>query len=289
MHCLPDCFSCIVQQVLNASRYAGADESQQFRVLRGVLEILQQVDLRLSPAEISGPVNRVVWEVTGVADPYRQYKEAGTRLALELYPRLEQTVAEAADPLEAAVRLAIAGNIIDVVHSSHHDLDAAVAEAFTQPLSGGGVEAFRQALARARNVLYLGDNAGETVFDRLLVQQLGKPVIYAVKGGPILNDATWEDAVAAGLDQVARLVSTGSDSPGTVLRECTDEFRQLFASADMVVAKGQSNYEMLSGPDTRRFFLLKVKCPLLGWDIGLPQGSLALRQGGWREVQNTAG
>lgn len=289
MHCLPDCFSCILQQVLNASRYAGADEAQQFEILRGVMEVLQQVDLRLSSAEISGPVNRIVRQVTGVADPYRQYKETGTQLALQLYPRLEQMVAEAADPLETALRLSIAGNIIDVVHTSHHDLEAAVADAFTQPLSGGGTEAFRQALGRSRQVLYLGDNAGETVFDRLLIQQLGKPVIYAVKGAPILNDATWEDAVAAGLDGAATLVSTGSDSPGTVLKECTDEFRQVFASADMVIAKGQSNYEMLSGDDARLFFLLKVKCPLVGQDLGVPKGSLAVRQGGRREMQENAG
>jgi uncharacterized protein with ATP-grasp and redox domains len=281
----PDCYSCTVQQILGASRYAGAEEAQQFTILRRVLEALQEIDLSLSPAEDSGPLNHIVQEVTGVADPYARYKAESTRLSLELYPQLRQRVSGASDPLEVALRLAIAGNIIDVVHTGHKDLDIAIERALTQPLSGGGLEAFRQALARARGVLYLGDNAGETVFDRLLVEQLGKPVTYAVKGGPILNDATLEDALAAGLDQVATLVSNGSRSPGTVLQLCTAEFRHLFATADLVIAKGQSNYEMLSHADERLFFLLQVKCPVVGQDLGLPQGSAVVRQGGWRQAQ----
>ena len=279
MHCYPDCFSCMVQQALGASWEAGADEPQQFEVMRRVLAMLQAADLSLSPSELSRTTNAIVREVTGTADPYANYKEASTRLALEMYPRLKELVTQSADPLEAALRLSIAGNIIDVVHTRHHDLEAAVERALTYPLPGSGMASFRAALARAGGVLYLSDNAGETVFDRLLIEQMGKPVIYAVKGSPILNDATAGDALAAGLGQAATLVSTGSDSPGTVLRTCSQEFREIFASADLVISKGQSNYETVSSGDGRVFFLLQVKCAVLGRDIGWPVGSMVLLQG----------
>jgi hypothetical protein len=114
---------------------------------------------------------------------------------------------------------------------------------------------------------------------------MGKPVFYAVKGGPILNDATAADALAAGLDRAATLVSTGSDSPGTVLSLCTDEFRKIFASADLVISKGQSNYETVSKQDARVFFLLQVKCAVLGRDIGWPLGSMVVTQGGRLEAR----
>ncbi len=279
MHCYPDCFSCMVQQALGASREAGADEPKQFEVIRSVLAMLQAADLSLSPSELSRTTNAIVREVTGTADPYANYKEASTRLALEMYPRLKKLVTRSADPLEAALRLSIAGNIIDVVHTRHHDLEATVERALRHPVSGSGMAIFRTALARAGGVLYLSDNAGETVFDRLLVEQLGKPVTYAVKGSPILNDATAADALAAGLGQAATLVSTGSDSPGTVLKLCSDEFRKIFASADLVISKGQSNYETVNNGDPRVFFLLQVKCAVLGRHIGWPVGSMVVLQG----------
>ena len=280
MQFLPDCYSCLTQQALGASRHAGAPAEQQLEVMRQVLAVLQAADLRLAPAQIAGQTNRIVREVTGVADPYLRIKETSTRLALEMYPRLRELVAQSPDPFETALRLSLAGNIIDVVHSDHHDLEGTVQRALTQPLAGNGLEALRAAVARADHVLYLGDNAGETVFDRLLIEQIAPPVTYVVKGGPILNDATLAEAQAAGLDQVATLVSTGSQTPGTVLAECTPSFQQLFASATLIIAKGQSNCETLDHLDPRVFFLLQVKCPVLGQKLGWPQGSLLVKPGG---------
>jgi damage-control phosphatase, subfamily I len=280
MRAYPDCFTCLLRQALEASQEAGAGEPQQYEIIRRVLEVLQEADPGLSPSEISNSTNRIVGEVTGVADPYQAYKEASTQQALEMYPRLKQVIAAAADPLEAAVRLSIAGNIIDAVHTNQHDLEATVERALTQDLAGSGLAAFHAALAGAARVLYLADNAGETVFDRLLIEQMGKPVIYAVKSAPILNDATYAEALAVGLDRVATLMPTGSGCPGTVLSLCTPEFRQIFASADLIISKGQANYETLSNQDGRVFFLLQIKCAVLGRDIGCPFGSMVAMQAG---------
>jgi uncharacterized protein with ATP-grasp and redox domains len=131
-------------------------------------------------------------------------------------------------------------------------------------------------------VLYLADNAGETVFDRLLSEVLNVPVIYAVKGGPILNDATREDALSAGLGQVAEIVETGVDAPGTILSRCSEEFRQIYDEAEMVIAKGQANYETLSEQGSKVFLLLQTKCPVIARDVGVAIESIVLKQAGVR-------
>jgi uncharacterized protein with ATP-grasp and redox domains len=196
-------------------------------------------------------------------------------------------VAQADDPLEQAVRIAIAGNIIDfapgtVMNPSKElqfTLEATLERVLHQAFAINDLEALRRALSKAQRVLYLADNAGETVFDRVLIEILEQPVIYAVKGGPTINDATQEDAVAAGLEEVTEIVSTGSDAPGTVLESCSPPFRQLYDQAELIIAKGQANHEALGEGDRRLFFLLQVKCSVLGREIGTEPGSIILKQG----------
>jgi uncharacterized protein with ATP-grasp and redox domains len=274
-----DCYPCFLRQALDAARYSGADDDQQRAVLLLVLDALRSLDPASTPPEIGDVIHSIVRRETGAADPYARAKKEATQQAVALYPQLKALVVEAPDPLEAAVRLAIAGNIIDLAPGSSYDLWATVERVLEQPFAVDDGPAFRQALASADGILYLADNAGETVFDRVLVETLGQPVTYAVKGGPVLNDATVGDAVAAGLDQAAEVVSTGSDAPGTVLHLCSAEFRRRYDEAQMIVAKGQANYETLSGEGDRLFFLLQTKCPVLARDVGVSEGSIVLKQG----------
>ncbi len=274
-----DCYPCFLRQALEAARMAGADERQQSVVIERVLDMLRQSGPFSTPPEIGDRVHRIVRQEVGNSDPYRAAKETSTRQALALYPRLKALLAKADDPHEIAVRLSIAGNIIDLGPAQEYDLWGVVERVLTQPFAIDDGAAFRAALSRAGRALYLADNAGETVFDRLLIETLDIPVIYAVKGGPILNDATWEDALAAGLDQVAEIVSTGSDAPGTVLERCSNEFRRLYSEVELVIAKGQANYETLSEKGPKLFFLLQTKCPVIARDVGVPLGSIVLKQG----------
>jgi len=274
-----DCYPCFLRQALDAARKAGASERQQHTILDRVLDVLKQVEPLSTPPEIGDRVHRIVRQETGDSDPYRAAKETCTRQALALDPRLETLLGEADDPLEVAVRLSIAGNIIDLARNQEYDLWDAVKQVLAQPFAIDDRAAFREALSRVGRVLYLADNAGETVFDRVLIETLDVPVVYAVKGGPILNDATREDALAAGVDQVAEIVSTGSNAPGTILDRCSEEFRHLYDEAELVIAKGQANYETLSEEGERVFFLLQVKCPIIARDVGVPVGSIVLKQG----------
>jgi uncharacterized protein with ATP-grasp and redox domains len=274
-----DCYPCFLRQALDAARYSGADDDQQRAVLLLALDALRSLDPASTPPEIGDVIHGIVRRETGATDPYARAKKEATEQALALYHRLKAIVNEAPDPLETAVRLAIAGNIIDLAPSSAYDLWATVERVLDQPFAVDDGPAFREALAAADGILYLADNAGETVFDRVLIETLGHPVTYAVKGGPVLNDATMEDAIAAGLELAAEVVSTGSEAPGTVLRLCSAEFRGRYEKAQMIIAKGQANYETLSGEGDRLFFLLQTKCAVLAQDVGAPQGSIILKQG----------
>lgn len=277
MHTYPDCHLCILNQALTAARRAGGSEAQQQEVLCRVHRLLAGADPgAVSPSALAEFSNRIAGEVTGQPDPYRAEREAHTAEALALFPHLKALVADAVYPLEAALRVSIAGNIIDVVNAQEYDLWAVVERVMAQPLAADGRAAFRRALGNADWVLYLGDNAGEAVFDRVLIEALPVPVIYAYKGSPILNDVTLADAQAAGLDGVARLVSNGSAAPGTVLERCSPDFVDLYRQARLIIAKGQANYETLDKSDPRLFLLFQVKCPIIGQDAGLPVGGIAL-------------
>ncbi len=275
-----DCYPCFLRQALEAARMAGADERQQKAVLDHVLDVLGQIEPSSTPPEIGDQAHRIVRQEVSNSDPYRAAKEASTRQALALYPRLRSLLAEANDPLEVGVRLSIAGNIIDLAAFGEYDLWGTVERVLAQPFAINDGVALRETLSGVEQVLYLADNAGETVFDRVLIEALAMPVIYAVKGGPILNDATREDALAAGVDRVAEVTSTGSNALGTILDRCSEEFRRLYDEAGLVIAKGQANYETLSEESTTKiFFLLQAKCPVIARDMGVPAGSIVLKQG----------
>ena len=258
---------------------AGADERLQRAVLDRVFDALRRTETSSTPPEIGDRIHRIVRQEVGSGDPYRLAKEKSTRQALAFYPRLKALMSEAGDPLDTAIRLSIAGNIIDLAPAQKYDLWENVERVLAQPFAVDHGAAFRGGLSRVGQVLYLADNAGETVFDRVLIETLDVPVVYAVKGGPVLNDATLEDAQAAGVDRVAKVVSTGSDAPGTILRCCSAEFRQLYDEAELIVAKGQANYETLSDQGARLFFLLQAKCAVIARDLGVPVRSIVLRQG----------
>ena len=244
-----------------------------------MLALLQIIQPEQNPPEIAYHVHRIVRDTVGDADPYQEAKSKSTVEALALYPQLKQMVAESADPLDMALRISIAGNMIDFEpRDKIENLAVKVFQAIDQPIYLDESKILRARLEEAKYLLFLADNAGETVFDRILIENLSLPVIYAVKGGPVLNDATVEDAVAGGLHQTATLINTGSDAPGAILPLCSAEFQAMYQNAPVVIAKGQANYESLSKAGEKVFCLLQVKCPIIAGDIDAPIGSLVVRQ-----------
>ena len=274
-----DCIPCLVRQVLDATRMVSADPAVQADMLREMLRWAGALDLGQPAPVLAQRLHRQLREVCGVADPYRTAKICQNRMALAVAADLQAKVQAAQDPLATAVRLAIAGNVIDLgakARIAAVDLLQAVDQALAEPLCGD-LDQFRQAAARAGHILYLADNAGEIVFDRLLVEALSpQRVTLAVRDAPVLNDATAADARAVGLTEICEVIDNGSDAPGTVLEDCSREFRRRFSAADLIIAKGQGNFETLSEAPGNIYFLFKVKCPVIAAHTGLPEGAQVL-------------
>ncbi len=277
-----DCLPCFMQQALEAVRMVTDDVPLQERLLRRILSEAAEFSFELPPPVLGRSIHRIVREGTGNPDPYLDAKRRSNELAGELLAQIRDGLEEGTDLFELALRLAIAGNVIDLGAKSGHDASPAAVEAeleraLAEPLPRRAVQALRRAVDRAETILYLTDNAGEIVFDRFFIEQFppGRTTA-AVRGGPIINDATMEDAAAVNMAAVADVMSSGTATPGTVLDDCSDEFRARFRAADVVIAKGQGNYETLSETDRPVFFLLRVKCPVLARDTGQAVGRLVI-------------
>ncbi len=273
-----ECVPCLMRQTLEAARQANADETIQEQILRRVMLALSEADLDQSTPVWIGMVHRLVREATGNNDPYREEKEKLNQVALDLYSRFKSVARSCADPLEAGLRLACAGNVIDFVVApsvERSKIDDAVDQAMSSEISEEVVNEFKDLVREARRILYVGDNAGEIVFDKLLIELLPREKItYAVKGRPVVNDVTMDDARTVGLTDVVEVIDNGSDLPGTVLSECSDSFRDRFWEADLIISKGQGNYESLSETDKEIFFLFKAKCEVIKLHLGHEVGSL---------------
>ena len=186
--------------------------------------------------------------------------------------------------------MAAAGNVIDLGVKSgieESQIEESIDASLEAPLEGGALERFRRAAELGRDILYIGDNAGEIVLDRLLIEVLGPTrVTYAVRGSPVINDAVMADAEASGMTALVKVIDSGSDAPGTILTDCSADFRARFRDADLVLAKGQGNYETLNGVERRVFFLLRVKCAVVARHVDAQVGDLVLAEnavGGRRE------
>ena len=277
-----DCIGCFIRQALDAARLATEDEQIHEEVVRGVLRLAAGLDVSQSPPAIGQQIHRLIRKLAGSDDPYRETKSRFNNLALRLYPELRKRIMNSENSLETAVRLAIAGNIIDLgVKTSirESDIEGVIIDCLTADFYILAVKAFCDAVNQAERILYVGDNAGEIVLDRLLIEQLPiERVTVAVKGAPVINDATMEDALLAGLPRIVEVIDNGSDAPGTILESCSQTFRGRFEDADLIIAKGQGNYETLSDLDKNIFFILKAKCPVIAVDLGCEVGEMILRK-----------
>ncbi len=284
-----DCFPCFFRQALETARISGAGPVVQRKIVHDVAALLPSLSLKASPPEIARIVYGIVKTATRVADPYRRMKKQSTVLALRMYPSLKRAVAKSRNRLRRAVEFAIAGNVIDYGVRNSLDIREELRRTIRmeKALVGSGNTAFvhysdfSASVKTARKILYIGDNAGETVFDRLLIEELmgmdgEREITFAVRESPIINDALIEDAYESGIDRSASIISSGSDAPGTLLSLCSKEFRQSFDTADVVISKGQGNFETLSDEKKPIFFLLRAKCPVVAAHIGCSLGEILL-------------
>lgn len=272
-----DCVPCAMRQALEASRMATDDEQKQEKALREVASELSKMEWDGTPLTISHKAARIVGESIGVEDPYKDLKDKFNEKAMDMYPEMKQKVSQSDDSLKTATKLSIAGNVIDFGPDGDFDVEKTVEETLEKDFGIDQFDEFRDELKKAEDIIYLSDNTGEISFDRLLLEELeDKNFQFWVKASPILNDAMAEDARFVGIDKIAEI--RGIEKLDDVPEEVKDQLR----GADLVISKGQANYEAFSEVDANIFFLLMVKCPLIGKDIGAKEGSIVVK---WSKMQ----
>lgn len=282
-----ECIPCFFRQALEGARHAGLSAKNQKKVIDIFAALIPGISLKLSPPEIARIGYSILNKCGFRVDPYRKIKKKSNMLALKLLNKLRKKVDNAKDKLLIAVELAIAGNVIDFGVKNRlnikEELKKIIAKEgrITKNRMIFHYSEFKKRLKTAKNILYLADNAGEVVFDRLLIEEIrreypGKPIFYAVKEKPIINDALLADAKMCGIDKVAMIISNGTDAPGTILRICSTDFKRIYNKADMIISKGQGNFESLSKEKRDIFFLFMVKCPVVARETGCKIGDIVL-------------
>jgi len=261
-----NCLVCFIRQARSTGALAGKDDLVRRRLIDEAGRFLAKVDFKLSPPENAVALYALFSRILGDDDPFARVKRESNVFGRSLREEMASRIAGAADPLRAALRVAIGGNIIDYAAQHVFDAEKTMNSCLEQPFVLDDYPALQEALAvkkEAVDLLYLCDNCGEIVFDGLLIQQLqrlGCRVTAAVRERPIINDATMEDAVFCGLDRICPVITSGTGCPGTPLADCSVEFQQHFNDADLIISKGMGNYETLSEVQAPVFFLFTVKC-----------------------------
>ncbi len=272
-----DCIPCILRQVLRASRHSSLMMELQEKILRENMRLLLKENWNVTPPELAHKAHAIVRKYAG-GDPYKEVKKKSNDEALSLYEELKNIVENSRDPLRTAVRIAIAGNIIDFGALEKFDVRRTVEDVLQKNFAHDDYELFVNKLEHASTILYFADNAGEIVFDKLLIETLRKmgeyKITLVVKGGPIINDATMEDVKYVGLHQLVddiRFLSNGEVG----YERNSPEVREWIENHDVVISKGQGNYEGLS--EFRGiFYMLIVKCPVVAEDINAKVGDIVL-------------
>mgnify|MGYP001096070214 CR=1 FL=1 len=279
MRTYPECIPCILRASLNAGRLAAAPDAELWPALAEAARVCASWARDQPPLALGAAVAAVLRRHLGQHDPFWAAKRQGNAQLLQLYPELKRRVRRSSDPLGEALHLAAAANALDLgVHEKLEGVNA-LAQALANPLGRWDLPRFRDHLAKAQEVLYLADNAGEIVADRILIEELldlGKKVTLAVRGGPILNDVTVADLGEIGLPEGVEVVTTGADIPGVFLPLCSEEFRTRLRGAQLVLSKGMGNFEGLSGERGPIFFLFQAKCVPVAKEAGVRLGELVL-------------
>ncbi|MCD6117259.1 DUF89 family protein [bacterium] len=275
------CLYCLIKQAYNTARIATSDKSIQRRILNLMADKIPQADLSESPAVLSTPVYSLVSEVTGIPDPYYQIKRQTNREAMALIPQLHPLIDAAADPLDAALHLAVAGNIIDLGIGHEFNIAVDIKSILHVPFAVNNETDFREELTAGRKLLYLGDNSGEIVFDRLLIEyllQFDLKITYVVKSGPIINDVLMEDAEEAGITSLVPVIKTGSSDIGVNFNNASGSFIEAFESADVIISKGHGNFESCEHRSENIYFLLKAKCEVVADALGVNLGDIVFKR-----------
>lgn len=276
----PECITCSINGVLNLFKNGLLDEKYKEEILRQVLKYYSEVRYDQLMIGAAREVQRIIRDVSGISDPYKALKDEFNDKALEYCEKYEKAIKEDSNAFEKAMRLSIAGNIIDFGPTHDFDVDAKIEEVFNAKFPIDDSKDLFEEIKKAKSILYLADNTGEIVFDKLFLEVINHPnVTLAVRNSPVLNDATMEDVLHLGLDKVvSKVITNGDNAPGTFLECVSDEFLEYFDNVDLIISKGQGNFEGLNDVNDRNiYFLLTVKCDVIADSANITKGDCIVK------------
>lgn len=277
-----ECYPCFVRQAIEAAQIATKDKEKHWEILRSTMERCLNFSPENTPVEMGMEIHRIIRRISGNSDPYKAIKDEYNNRALNIETHLKSIIENSADKMIVALKLAAIGNIIDfgpqfkIVNGFMDFINNKMAgEIFTNV----SLDEFTIKLNKASTILYIGDNCGEIVFDKIFIEYIlrEKRVYYGVRGAPVINDLTLSDINNIYFPGNVKILSSCSDAPGTIIDICSDEFKKIFYDVDIVIAKGQGNYESLGSAKRKNMYsLLIVKCPVIARHIDCKVGTLAL-------------
>jgi uncharacterized protein with ATP-grasp and redox domains len=279
MNLKSDCLSCLLNQSLRVAKNLNLDEETSKKMMKVASASIGTYG-EVSPPVAAADLYPKLASFTDSIDVYKELKELSTKEALNLLPIVEKKVHNISD----AIKSAVAGNVIDFATPNHFDLTTEFEKVFETSFAIDNEALFLERLKESKTFMIIGDNVGEHVFDKLLLETIAKAypnlkLYYAVRGCPIINDVTLLEAKELNIEEVATVVDSGVITPGLAYEYASKEFMKLYNSMDLIIAKGMGNYECLEGvQDERIFHLFKVKCDVVANDVGEELGSLIFMQ-----------
>lgn len=270
-----ECIPCIINQAINTVKRVTNKEKIILKVAKKMLDYLINADFRKPPAVLSLFAYRIAEKITKCKDPYLKEKKEYNDIALKMYPDLKKFILNSKDKIHTALKISAVGNVIDLGIGHKFDLKKNINEILKDGFKIDDFSKFKKDLRKTKKILFVGDNAGEIVFDKIFLEELKNySLIYVVKEGPIINDATKDDALYVGLEKVAKIMTTGTNAVGAPLDMVSKEFLKEYNEADIIIAKGHGNYETLIGGKRKCYFILKAKCDLVANHIGVKKGDI---------------
>ncbi len=271
-----ECGPCFLRQAREAMDLSTDDENLKMEIMEDIFKFLSKTFKNGTNSNKTGSyIHSLIKQKTNCYDPYVNEKKLANEIALKYLP-IAQKILDENDCLENRVKIAIVGNILDFgAFTLDDDIESFIKDSLSKDLAVKDIGNFENSLNKHDKVLYLVDNTGEIVFDKILLSEIKKydlDITIAVKSFPILNDACMEDAINAGLDEFGEIVEIGAGTVGYVDSEISDEFREIFNEHEFIISKGMGNYEGLTEIDLSDkdiYFMLCAKCGTISRDIGV--------------------
>ncbi|MBD3790340.1 MAG: DUF89 family protein [Campylobacterales bacterium] len=275
MNIKPDCIVCLMNQTLKVTKLLKLDDITGKKVLDEAARILIGHDMSCTPPQIAKEIYQTLSDLTGLADPVLDAKIVATQEALKIDTTFVKTMKE-------AIKLSIIGNVIDFGAQNQFDLQEMIKQQFHQDFAIDDFDLFEEELSKAKELVIIGDNVGEHIFDKLMIEMIKKhydlAVYYFVRGKPIINDITVDEADI--LKPFATIIDTGVETPGYDITLSNETAQAIFERADIILSKGMGNFESLYGSVERPiYFLFVVKCNVVAEAIGQDVKSMIFKRG----------